>query len=109
MKRFLTILASYAVATYIEAASWRVYTVFSGSDLPSVLAAKPMLTLLLAPITFPAKYLPFFYVRTPEEFGSVFTFYFASLVTFVAAFIGAYLLIRNGQRLRESGRTLDQD
>jgi hypothetical protein len=102
LKRLLTILASYSMAAYIEAVSWRLYALLTGEDPASVLSVKPMLILLISPLAFPAKYAVFFHVRTPGEFASVFAFYFASLVTFAAAFIGAYLVIRSNQRRRES-------
>jgi hypothetical protein len=98
MKRPLAILAAYALATYIEALTWRLFALYQGVSFGAVFHPKHSLDFVLSPIVFPIRYSPFLSVRTTEEFAAVLGLYFAPLITFLAVFIGAYLLLRNKQR-----------
>jgi hypothetical protein len=100
LKRFLAILAAYALATYVEALSWFIFLVREGAEIGALLQPKAILTFVLSPILFPIKYSAFLRVRSTGEFASVLSLDVAPLVTFVAAFIGSYLYIRDRQRRR---------
>ena len=101
------VLAAYIVAAYVEALSVRLFLLREGVDAEVMLQPRVIWSFVLSPILFPLKYAAVFRVRSFREFESVLSLDVAPLVTFAAAFIGAYLLIRNRQR--ETGRTLGQD
>jgi hypothetical protein len=100
-RKILTIIAAYAMAAYIERIAFTIYMFANyGVTLQWLFSVKGIKALVLSPISFPFKLLPFFYVKSMDGFVFYLKLSFASLVTFAAAFIGFYFIFTNMQRPR---------
>jgi hypothetical protein len=106
LRKILTIIAAYIMATYVETLVIRIYLYVSGiANLSWLFNAQGIKALILSPIFFPCKLLPFFYIKTLDGFAVIAKLLCAPLATFVGAFIIFYLIFDNMHRTSRTGET----
>jgi len=94
------------MAAYVEALAFRIYLYVNDiASLSWLLNAQGIKALILSPISFPYKLLPFFFVKSLEGFAAIAKFLCAPLVTFVGAFIVFYLIFNNMHQPCRTGET----